>query len=142
MALVITDIAPDDPRLPQVLEVLSQLRQSLTLERFRSIYTEGYAQGLRYTASELDGRILAVAGWRLMTCTTAGRRLYVDDLVTDSAARSGGHGKLLLADLEKRARDAGCTSLTLDSGIQRSDAHRFYFRERMMIAAYHFSREL
>ena len=77
-----------------------------------------------------------------MTCTTAGRRLYVDDLVTDSAARSGGHGKLLLADLEKRARDAGCTSLTLDSGIQRSDAHRFYFRERMMIAAYHFSREL
>ena len=84
------------------------------------------------------GRLVAVAGWRLVACTTAGRRLYVDDLVTDPAVRSAGHGQLLLAELERRARDAGCSILDLDSGVHRGAAHRFYFRERMTITAYHF----
>ncbi len=147
MAPVITDIATDDPRLPEVLEVLGQLRPHLTLEGFRAIYAEGYPQGLRFTAvretADGDtGRIVAVAGWRLIACTTVGRRLYVDDLVTASDTRSAGYGKLLLSELEQRARDAGCSLLTLDSGVQREAAHRFYFRERMSIHAYNFVKAL
>ena len=134
----IVDLAVDDPRLPELYAVLRELRTALTLDQLRSIYTEGFAQGLRYTAVESDGTFVAVAGWRLIACTTAGRRLYVDDLVTNPAVRSAGHGKTLLADLEQRAREAGCTTLTLESGVHRGAAHRFYFRERMTIAAYHF----
>jgi GNAT superfamily N-acetyltransferase len=136
------DLEVDDPRLPEAHAVLSQLRIGLTLEQWRRIYMEGYPQGLRFTAVDADGVIVAVAGWRLVACTTAGRRLYIDDLVTDGATRSAGHGHLLVAELEQRARDAGCTVLDLDSGVQRGDAHRFYFRERMTITAYHFTTTL
>jgi hypothetical protein len=48
----------------------------------------------------------------------------------------------LLGELEQRARDAGCSCIDLDSGVQRADAHRFYLRERMAIAGYHFRRSL
>jgi GNAT superfamily N-acetyltransferase len=136
------DLEVDDPRLPEALAVLSQLRIGLTLEQWRRIYAEGHPQGLRFTAVEADGVIVAIAGWRLVACTTAGRRLYIDDLVTDDATRSAGHGRLLLTELEQRARDAGCTVLDLDSGVQRGAAHRFYFRERMTITAYHFTTSL
>lgn len=138
----IIDLEIDDPRLPDALQVLVQLRPSLTLDLWRSIYAEGHPQGLRFTAVEADGTIVAVAGWRLVACTTAGRRLYIDDLVTDHATRSSGHGKLLIAELHDRARAAGCSVLDLDSGVQRGAAHRFYFREGMTIAAYHFSAAL
>jgi GNAT superfamily N-acetyltransferase len=135
---VIIDITVDDPRLPEVVEVLHDLRPKLTIELMRGIYAEGHPQGLRYTAVEHDGAIVAVAGWRLVACTTAGRRLYIDDLVTQQTNRSAGHGSLLLRELEDRARAAGCSILDLDSGVHRGAAHRFYFRERMTITGYHF----
>jgi GNAT superfamily N-acetyltransferase len=136
------DLEIDDARMPAAFEVLSQLRTDLTLEHWRGIYAEGYPQGLRFTVVEADGNIAAVAGWRLVACTTAGRRLYVDDLVTNAAVRSSGHGKLLLTELTSRARAAGCTVLDLDSGVHRGAAHRFYFREGMTITAYRFTTTL
>src|SRR4051794_14496226 len=102
-----------------MLEVLRHLRPELTLPQLREIYAEGFGQGLRFTVVEDEGRIVAVAGWRLVACTTVGRRLYIDDLVTDPDLRSAGHGRLLLAELEQRARDAGCRVLDLDSGVHR-----------------------
>jgi GNAT superfamily N-acetyltransferase len=135
----IVDIDPESPRLPEMLEVLRHLRPELTLPQLSDIYAEGFSQGLRFTAVEDEGRIVAVAGWRLVACTTVGRRLYIDDLVTDPDQRSAGHGQLLLAELERRAREAGCRVLDLDSGVHRGAAHRFYFRERLTITAYHFT---
>ena len=139
MPTSIVDIDPDHPRLPELYEVLRHLRTELTLPQLREIYAEGYGQGLRYTTVDDGGRLVAAAGWRLVACTTAGRRLYIDDLVTDPNVRSSGHGHLLMSELERRAREAGCRVLDLDSGVQRGAAHRFYFRERMTITAYHFT---
>jgi GNAT superfamily N-acetyltransferase len=54
----------------------------------------------------------------------------VDDLVTDEAHRSRGIGRTLLRPSgTTSAQDLQCDVLALDSGTQRTDAHRFYFRE-------------
>jgi hypothetical protein len=44
----------------------------------------------------------------------------------------------MLAWLIQHAAEKGCAGLHLDSGVQRKDAHRFYLREGMTLAAYHF----
>jgi GNAT superfamily N-acetyltransferase len=137
------DLDPGDPRLASdVLPVLCELRPHLTAASFAAIYAEGHPQGLRFTAVYEQDRCVAVAGWRILATTVAGRKLYVDDLVTTSSMRSRGAGGALLTELTSRAREAGCTALDLDSNVQRHDAHRFYFRERMPITAYHFVRPL
>lgn len=84
--------------------------------------------------------VAGVAGYRMHDLLFSGRTLYVDDLVTDPKQRSKGFGKALLDFLQNEAEANGCSTLTLDSGVQRFDAHRFYFRERMSIVGYHFSR--
>lgn len=91
--------------------------------------------------AESDG-VVSVAVWRVFEDTNVGRRLYVDDLVSDEQRRSRGAGRLLLGWLEDKARELGCGALTLDSGVQRHDAHRFYFREGMVISAYCFKKVL
>ena len=63
---------------------------------------------------------------------------YVDDLVTDAAARSHGHGEVMLAWLIASAKKAGCVAFSLDSGTHRQDAHAFYLRHRLRITAFHF----
>jgi GNAT superfamily N-acetyltransferase len=101
------------------------------------------AEGYRLAAShDAAGTVRAVAGYRFMELLYCGRILYVDDLVTDEAARSGGHGRALLDWLKAEARARGCAELHLDSGAHRHRAHRFYFREGMHILGYHFTETL
>jgi GNAT superfamily N-acetyltransferase len=103
-----------------------------------------FAGGARMAVAVEDDRpqVVGVAVWRLLLKTSSGLELYVDDLVTDERCRSRGVGAGLLRWLERRARSEKCDTFALDSGTQRHQAHRFYFRERMTIAAYHFSRTL
>ncbi|WKD30679.1 GNAT family N-acetyltransferase [Streptomyces xanthophaeus] len=140
----IIDLEPGDPRLStDLLPVLLELRPHLTEVLFRRILTEAHGQGLRFTAAyDADGRCVGAAGWRIVVNTSAVRSLYVDDLVTAATARSTGVGHELLAHLERHALAAGCTALTLESGTQRTDAHRFYFRERMAVTAFSFEKPL
>ncbi len=120
------------------LPVMRQLRTDLAeagfLRRIRLQQSGGYQ--LCYLAE--DGLVRSVAGFRLMENLASGRVLYVDDLVTDSAARSKGFGQQLLDWLLKEAKAAGCDTLELDSGVQCFDAHRFYLRNRMHIVSHHF----
>jgi GNAT superfamily N-acetyltransferase len=71
-----------------------------------------------------------------------GRHLYVEDLSTVEARQSAGHGARMMEWLCDKAREEGCTAINLDSGVQRHDAHRFYFREGMHIACHHFLKRL
>ena len=143
MEVELVDLEPGDPRLAaEVLPVLRELRPHLDEDSLAAVYAEGHPQGYRFTAAYAGGRCVGVAGWRLVATAHVRRKLYVDDLVTTADTRSGGVGHALLAGMETKARAAGCTVLDLDSGVQRFDAHRFYLRERMVIASHHFSKRL
>jgi GNAT superfamily N-acetyltransferase len=108
------------------------------VERVQRQQRDGY----RVAFVEADGDVRAVAGYRFLESLFSGRFLYVDDLVTREADRSSGFGGQLLDWLIKEARAHGCENLELDSGVQRFDAHRFYFAKRMKISSYHFAIKL
>ena len=96
-------------------------------------------EGFRLAYLESGGEIRAAAGFRILELLFSGRTLYVDDLVTREADRSKGFGAQLFDWLVEEARREQCKAFTLDSGVQRHDAHRFYLRKRMSIDSHHFS---
>ncbi len=85
---------------------------------------------------------VGLAVWRLLDNTMFGRFLYVDDLVTDTRLRSRGVGKALLSRCEAIAVELGCREFVLDSGVQRAQTHRFYFREGLVVRAFNFGKTL
>ena len=87
----------------------------------------------------LDGSALVglASVYRDIESIRYGRRTWLQDLVVDRVARSGGVGKALLAAAADWARERGCTHLALSSGGGRTDAHRFYEREGMEPAMYY-----
>lgn len=101
-----------------------------------------FAGGGRMIAARADGRIAGVGVYRIVDNTHMGRKLYVDDLVTDEARRSTGVGRAMLEWLEAEARRNGCKSFELDSGTHRQQAHKFYFREGFTIIAFAFQKPL
>jgi GNAT superfamily N-acetyltransferase len=131
--------ATTDAEIVATLDVMRELRPHLLPDAYvetvrRMMATDGY----RLAVASGDGKVRAVAGYRYMEMLWCGRVLYVDDLSTTHTHRSHGYGKALLDWLKREARASGCTQLHLDSGVQREAAHRFYFRERMIVSAFHF----
>ncbi|HEY7150876.1 MAG TPA: GNAT family N-acetyltransferase [Solirubrobacterales bacterium] len=71
-----------------------------------------------------------------------GQRCWVEDFAVDPERRSQGVGAILLRAAREWAREAGATHLELDSGLARTDAHRFYEREGGSRQSYSFAWEL
>lgn len=138
----IVDLPPGDERLRAVYPVMRELRTELTEEDFNAIYAGEHPHGYRIAAVFDGDECRAAAGYRLMTNFVSGRHMYVDDLVTAEAWRSHGYGRLLNEFLVGVARRESCGSVQLDSATHRHKAHRFYFRERYTITAFHFARPL
>lgn len=134
----------------RIVEPLWLARAETVHRQLRPMLPPGYverlgqvfANGGRMTLLVEGDAVLAVALWRLVENTYEGRRLYVDDLVSDEACRSQGVGHRLFGWLEQQAKSSACDVLALDSGVQRQRAHRFYFREGMHIPSFCFRKAL
>jgi GNAT superfamily N-acetyltransferase len=134
--------AQTDADIQACWPVLVQLRPHLRDEDPLPIVRKQFAEGYRLAFVRLGAKVAGVAGYRILHNLGKGRHLYVDDLVTDEAARSRGVGTELMDWLCQLARTEGCAWLELDSGVHRFDAHRFYLRHRMFISNHHFSLKL
>jgi GNAT superfamily N-acetyltransferase len=139
------EIATTDEDIAACYPVLRQLRPKLDISTFvadvRRMQQEGYVlASLRDGLASLrDGDVRAVAGYRYYELFATGLTLYIDDLVTDAEHRSSGYGERLLDWLKNEATHHGCKFLTLDSGLKRAGAHRFYRRHGLEEIALHFA---
>lgn len=137
------DTMTTSDELSACFPVMAELRPHLTIEAFIDQVTDQMAeQHYHLVAAVKEDNVVAVAGYRLGRSLSWGHFLYVDDLVTAAAQRSGGYGGMLLDWLVEEGRRQGCAELHLDSGVQRFAAHRFYLTKRMDITAHHFAMKL
>ena len=101
-----------------------------------------FAGGGRMIVAADEIRVLGVAVYRIFEDTFNGRKLYCDDLVTTEQQRSTGVGHSMMQFMEQEGVAAHCNAFALDSGVQRSRAHAFYFREGMVVVSFNFKKEL
>jgi len=131
-------IATTDAEIAACYPVIRVLRPHLAEDSFLSRIRRQENAGYRLAfVLEPDG-VVAIAGFRVGENLAWGRFLYLDDLATRPSHRSKGHGAKLLSWHKEYAIKEGCLPLHLDSGMQRKAAHRFYEREGMAMAGFHF----
>jgi GNAT superfamily N-acetyltransferase len=121
---------------------MAQLRPHVGLGDFLAAVRRMEVEGYRLLVLEENCQVRAVVGYRIIEMLRTGRVLVIDDFVTDSKARSLGYGRLLHDRVIEEAQRAGCTAVELDSAVHRTEAHRFYFRQRMHVGAFHFALEV
>ncbi|MEH2192656.1 MAG: GNAT family N-acetyltransferase [Nostoc sp.] len=142
-------IAEFDFQILGCFPIIFQLRPHLEEAKFTEQVRYQMKEGYQLAFLELDEQAVAVAGFRIYTSLASGKFLYIDDLIVDELKRclrratpTQGYGKQLFKWLIEYAKNHGCEHLSLDSGVQRFAAHRFYLMERMRITSHHFSMEL
>lgn len=107
--------------------VMSQLRTHLDEGSYLELVSEAKEKEGYKMFALFDGNdIVAVIGFQPMITLYYGRFIWVCDLVTDVNKRSEGFGEKLLSYIHKWANENKYESVALSSGLQRTDAHRFY----------------
>lgn len=129
--------AEDEHAVRRCFPVFAQLRPHLDEDEFAARWRTQVREGYRLAYLEEDGVVRAVAGFRIMHTMISGRTLYLDDLVTDEAARGRGLGTRMLDALKAVASAEGCEEFGLDTGYGRHDAHRTYLRNGFRFEAHH-----
>jgi ribosomal protein S18 acetylase RimI-like enzyme len=129
-----------DADLAACFPLMHQLRPHLaSAQEFIDRVRRQAGTGYRLVALWQGAAPCALAGWRLQENLVHGRFLYVDDLVTDAAARSQGHGHRLMTHLLSVARTHGCGKLLLDTPISNTRGQDFYLREGLATTALRFA---
>ncbi|WP_156292113.1 GNAT family N-acetyltransferase [Oceanobacillus salinisoli] len=111
----------------EAFSVMKQLRTHLEETAFLQLVKEANEKDHYILAAlYVHDQIAAVIGFMPMITLYNGRFIWVCDLVTDEQHRSKGYGEKLLSYVERWASDHGYGIVSLSSGLQRTEAHRFY----------------
>lgn len=98
--------------------VIQQLRPHLDITRFVE-QVENQMRNAGYVLAYLEqgGEIKAAIGYRVTSFLAWGKVLYIDDLITDGAARGKGFAGTMLDWAFERAKEAQCDQVHLNSGF-------------------------
>ncbi len=108
------------------------------LERMKEVFATGAEMAVAVEAGEPCGVVV----FRVTINTMVGKKIYSEDLVADPNTSVKGVGRFLMDFLKQEGRERGCVSLELESGTQREQAHKFYYREGFAIKAFGFKQPL
>lgn len=106
--------------------VVRELRPHLDEQGYLELMGEMQEYGSRAFLGCVDDQPVCYAGVRVGCNLYEYKNVYVDDLVTISTGRSKGYGLSMLQFIEQWGIEQQCKMITLSSGLQRTDAHRFY----------------
>jgi GNAT superfamily N-acetyltransferase len=110
----------------------AQLREYLT-EMFS--FPTFHCFGLRQ-----EGTLVAVSfGW-ITVRFYSGKQLEVDNVIVDPDLRSQGVGKLFFSFIQDWAVRHECKTIELNTYVQNSRSHKFYFNEGYSILGFHFQK--
>ncbi|RST74348.1 GNAT family N-acetyltransferase [Siminovitchia acidinfaciens] len=111
----------------EAFPVMKQLRTHLDEKVYLELISEAQEkEGYKMFALFHDSDIVAVIGFQPMITLYYGKFIWICDLVTDSHRRSEGYGEKLLSYVHQWAKENKYERVALSSGLQRTDAHRFY----------------
>jgi len=116
----------DGADAPALSRLLDQLGHPCSEEQVRARLSFG-PPDRRVVVAELDGDVVGLAVLELIhPLHEAAPEGVLTALVTEANARHKGVARVLLADVARRARQAGAQRLTLRCHRRRDDAHAFY----------------
>ncbi|WP_251132729.1 GNAT family N-acetyltransferase [Exiguobacterium sp. s56] len=129
--------------LDESFPVMNQLRTDLTLDTYRELVAAMRPQGYELYALYADDAIVSLAGIELRVNLYLEKHVFIYDLVTCVNHRSNGYGEMLLHFVHEYAHERGAKYVALESGLARTEAHRFY-KDKMdyAITSYSFRKQL
>lgn len=118
--------------LPSLLELYIQLDEGnadLTVEASKKIWDEIEEQkNITYIGVIDKGKVVATCFVVIIPNLTCHNKpmCFIENVVTDKNYRGQGLGKKVMDEAIRIAKENDCYKAFLESGVQRTEAHKFY----------------
>jgi len=117
--------------IPQLLELYAELQPldtPIETDAAISTFEQAISRGVTTFVADNSGRIvgsctIAIIPNITRQCSPIG---FIENVVTASDCRRCGFGRKLMNAAIEYAKEQGCYKCTLQSGIKRAEAHKFY----------------
>lgn len=123
-------------------KMMHQIREDLSEKDFIDTISLQIKNGYKVAYVLEDKNVICVSGFTIGYKLAWGKHLYIDDFVTNKSVKSSDAAMALLDFIKIYAKQQNCTSIHLDSSVQRHEAHKFYLNQDMKIDSHHFSIEI
>lgn len=116
-----------------------QLNSKLTLEETK-VYLNQMFEFNNYMCfgALLNGHIVGISSAWTTIRLYSGKQLEVDNVIIDNRLQSKGIGKLFFNFIEEWARENSYKTIELNTYVQNSKSHKFYFNLGYSILGFHF----
>lgn len=131
-----------DVSLEDAYEILSDVEPSLSKSRFLSNYKKMLKGDVKVLGLFDKGELCTIAVVSIQENEVNGKYLYLYDLVTHKNKRRQGYGKEMLRYIQNLAIYNECERITLNSGLHRTDEHKFLKSNGFEMFHYAFIKEL
>lgn len=136
----------DFERVTELLEILGRAEVTEdTFDECRQVFEDQVAgrESAPLVVEDGEGTVIACCSLHYRPrLNRPAPDAWIPDLVVHPDARRRGAGRALLEEAERLARNRGCWQLTLESGYQRTEAHRMYEAFGMSNEGYYFGKAL
>jgi GNAT superfamily N-acetyltransferase len=131
-----------DISLEDSYKILSDVEPDIPESEFFVKYKKLLKGDVKVLGLFSDTELCTVAVASIIDDNIDGRYLYLYDLVTDIEKRRQGYGTEMLKYVQNLAIYNGCQRIKLNSGLHRSDEHRFLKSNGFEMFHYSFVKEL
>jgi hypothetical protein len=116
-----------------------QLNPRLTLEQIRTYLLQMFDfETYRCFGVFLNDKLIGISSAWTTVRLYSGKQLEVDNVVIDSSQQSRGLGKMLFEFIENWAKKNEYKTIELNTYVQNSKSHKFYYNLGYSILGFHF----
>ena len=117
--------------MPQLLKLYGELQPDdppVDEKSAAAVWEQAMNRSVTYFVADCDGRVVATCYIAIIPnitrrCSPIG---FIENIITAGDYRRRGVGRKLLETAIEYAKAQGCYKVTLQSGIKRPEAHKFY----------------
>lgn len=127
----------------QIVDLLHQLNQKMNKEHIeKMLIAMTKLPNYKCFALFENNLIIGVcSGWTTVRIY-CGKQLELDNVIIDSKIQSKGYGKYLMNAIKEWSISNDYQSISLNTYIENSRSHKFYFNQGFKILGFHFENRL
>lgn len=133
----------DASHIPRIAELTQKLNPSIPLPKLKSYLKEMFPMDRYYCFGLFCNDVLIGVSSAWVTVRLySGKQLELDNVVIDENYRGQGLGKQFLDWIENWAKEHDCNNVELNTYVQNSASHKFYYANGYNILGFHFVKKL
>ena len=123
--------------------LLKELNPNLESKRIENMLIE-MVKLPNYTCFGLfqDNELIGISSAWTTVRIYCGKQIELDNVIIDSTIQSKGYGKYFMDAISKWALKNNYKSIGLNTYVQNSRSHKFYFNEGFKILGFHFEKRI